>query len=69
MTALVPVVVAIFNAVAAVVPDVVAFFKQVTSHPDLTPAGKAAIDAMKADVKADVAAVQALQPLPEPTQT
>jgi hypothetical protein len=65
LAALVPIAVAIFNAVG---PSIMSFLQQAFAHPALDDNGKAALAALRPELRQDVADVDALQPLPVPDE-
>lgn len=66
LQALLPIAVAIFNAVG---PQIVAFVQSIAAHPNLDDNGKAAVEALRLELKQDRADLEALKPLPDPKPT
>ncbi len=69
MTALVPIFVAVINAVAALGPQLLGFFDRVRQSADLSADGKALLDSMSASIESHAKKAEATEPLPVPPPT
>lgn len=66
MEALVPIFVAVINAVAALGPSLAGFIQRVSLSSDLSADGKALLDSIEASIDRHVANLDKVKPLPLP---